>query len=91
MRRAYLYYGSFAVFGASLAVDGLVSAASEGWTLPVAFLALTAGGLVLTSVYRGLTTDPAEFSAEAYAVFGVALAALLALLGAVLQLASYGL
>lgn len=89
MHRLYVCHGSFALLGAAVGLDALVSAATGGPTLPVALMALGAAAMILTSVYEVLTTDPEEFSIPAYALFGLILAALFALLGAVLQVADY--
>lgn len=89
MRRLYVYHGLFALIGAAVGLDALVSVATGGLTLPVALMALGAVGMILASVYKVLTADSAEFSIPAYALFGLILAALFALLGAVLQVADY--
>lgn len=85
VNRFHLYHGSYVVFGLALGIDGLQSAA-DGIGLLAALLLLASGGLVVTSLYQLLTTDPEEFAVPAWAVFAVALAALLAFLGTVLEL-----
>jgi hypothetical protein len=86
VNRSYLYHGSYVVFGLAVGLDGLQSAASGGVGLPVALMVLAGGGLVVTSAYKLLTTDPEEFAVPTWAVFAVALGAVVAFLGTVLEL-----
>lgn len=85
MDRLYVYHGAWTVFGVAIGADGLISVATEGVDWPAALVLLGGGSMVVTSVYEMLTTDPAEFSIEAVAVFAAILAALFAFLGTVLQ------
>ncbi|WP_435175365.1 hypothetical protein [Halorussus sp. AFM4] len=89
MDRRYVYHGSYALLGAAVGLDAFVSAATGGLSLPVGLMALGATAMLLIALYEVLTSDSSEFAVPAYAVFGLILAALLAFLGAVLQVAEY--
>lgn len=88
MHRLYIYHGSLSIIGAVFGVNALLSVAARGSSLPVILMALGGSGMVITSIYEVLTTEPADFTIKAYAIFAVVLGALLALLGVALQIAS---
>lgn len=86
----YLFYISYAALGVIVAIDTLLTITDEGFSYPLGLALLGLSGMVLTALYKVLTTESPtfttdEYSAEQPAILMVAMV-LLALLGLVLQL-----
>ncbi|MEE6211053.1 hypothetical protein U3A55_12950 [Salarchaeum sp. III] len=84
MERLYVYNGALAVIGVAVVVQ---TAVTGGSTLLTAFVAASGGAMVVGAGYDAVRRDPAEFTVPAGAVFALVVAAGVALLGALLNLA----
>jgi hypothetical protein len=83
MDRLYLYCGSLALIGGSLALNAAALLAAGGESLPVLLMLLGGTGMILSSAYRSARTDPTEFSISTAPLFALVGAACLSLAGSV--------
>ena len=87
MERLYVYQGAFAVLGVSFLLNASAAFAAGEWDLVPVIFGISGSGLVLSSGFESIRTDPSEFTISAGSLFVMVGAACLSLLLTVLDVA----